>query len=81
MAPAEAIPVAPKPQGNLIASDLTAQTAPRFVLSIFSMTWTMALAALGAHCQQAIFHFGRLARRAAGFVFRNLSLAAYHRQH
>jgi hypothetical protein len=51
------------------------------VLSIFSMTWTMALAALGAHCQQAIFHFGRLARRAAGFVFRNLSLAAYHRQH
>ena len=32
-------------------------------------------------CQQATFHFGRLAQRAAGLVFRNLSLAAYHRQH
>jgi hypothetical protein len=41
----------------------------------------LVIRAFGAHCQQAIFHFGRLAQRAAGLVFRNLSSTAYHRQH
>jgi hypothetical protein len=30
--------------------------------------------------EQAIFHFGRLARPGAGSVFRDLLLTAYHRQ-
>jgi hypothetical protein len=30
--------------------------------------------------EQATFHFGRLARRGVGLVFRDLLLTAYHRQ-